>query len=120
MTIGHRSADEQAVGAALDEAGGRVPRPRCRRPGRGLRRGRRLDLGDDVAVATTYLEREGQRTAEGGELPVRRNHSLKVLPRDGDRWLIVSELYMDAREEEPLVGDEPSARDRRPTRKERA
>lgn len=59
-------------------------------------------LGDDVAVAKTYIEREGQRTVEGGELPVRRNHSLKVLERGSGGWQIVSEIYMDARDERTL------------------
>jgi uncharacterized protein (TIGR02246 family) len=56
-----------------------------------------------VAIAHTYAEREGQQTVEGGELPVRRNHSLKVLEKRGGHWLIVSEIYMDARDEETLV-----------------
>lgn len=59
-------------------------------------------VADDVAVVKTYLEREGQQTSEGGELPTRRNHSLKVLEKSGDRWLIVSEMYMDARDESTL------------------
>lgn len=56
-----------------------------------------------VALAKTYVEREGQKTVEGRELPVRRNHSLKVLENRDGRWLIVSEMYMDAREEQTLV-----------------
>lgn len=56
-----------------------------------------------VAIAKTYVEREGQQTVEGGELPVRRNHSLKVLEKRAGRWLIVSEMYMDARDERTLV-----------------
>lgn len=61
-------------------------------------------LGDGaVAVARTYVEREGQRTIEGGELPTRHNHSLKVLEKRGGNWLIVSEMYMDARDEQTLV-----------------
>jgi ketosteroid isomerase-like protein len=55
---------------------------------------------DDVVVARTYVEIAGQQTADGKELPNRRNHSLKVLARQPDgRWLIVSEIYMDARDE---------------------
>jgi uncharacterized protein (TIGR02246 family) len=56
-------------------------------------------VADDVAVAKTYIEREGQQTVDGSELPVRRNHSLKVLVNRDRRWQIVSELYMDARDE---------------------
>lgn len=61
-------------------------------------------VADDVAVVKTYIEREGQQTAAGGQLGLRRNHSLKVLQRQaGDRWVIVSEIYMDAREETTLA-----------------
>ena len=59
-------------------------------------------LGDDVAVAKTYLERAGQQTSTGGSLPVRRNHSLKVLRKDDGTWRIVSDLYMDARDDSTL------------------
>lgn len=53
-----------------------------------------------VAVARTYCEIVGQRTVDGGTLPKRRNHSLKVLVKgDDDRWRIASEMYMDARDE---------------------
>jgi len=62
-------------------------------------------LGHAVAVAKTYAEREGQETVEGGTLPVRRNHSLKVLEKRDGHWRIVSEMYMDARDEETLVRD---------------
>jgi uncharacterized protein (TIGR02246 family) len=60
-------------------------------------------LGDDVAVVKTYIEREGQETVAGAQLPIRRNHSLKVLERRHGRWLIVSEMYMDARDDQTLV-----------------
>jgi uncharacterized protein (TIGR02246 family) len=64
-------------------------------------------LGDGVAVAKTYLEREGQQTMDGGTLPVRRNHLLKVLEKQEGTWRIVSEMYMDARDESTL---EPAPR----------
>ena len=58
----------------------------------------------DVVVAKTFVEIAGQRTVDGSELPIRRNHSLKVLARQPDRrWLIVSEMYMDARDETTYV-----------------
>jgi uncharacterized protein (TIGR02246 family) len=58
----------------------------------------------DVVVARTYLEIEGQETLEG-RIPVRRNFSMKVLAREGDgAWRIVSDLYMDAREETTYRG----------------
>jgi uncharacterized protein (TIGR02246 family) len=57
-------------------------------------------VSNDVVVAKIYVEIAGQQTADGKELPTRRNHSLKVLARQPDRrWLIVSEIYMDARDE---------------------
>lgn len=57
-------------------------------------------VADGVAVAKTYMEIEGQEKADGGALGVRRNHSLKVLQRQASgAWLIVSDIYMDAREE---------------------
>jgi uncharacterized protein (TIGR02246 family) len=65
-------------------------------------------VGDDVAVVKTYIEREGQQKVGGGELPVRRNHSLKVLVKRDGRWLILSEMYMDARDEQTLVQREPT------------
>ena len=59
---------------------------------------------DDVVAVKVYTEIAGQQTVDGQELPVRRNHSLKVLARQGDgRWLIVSEMYMDARDETTYV-----------------
>lgn len=60
---------------------------------------------DEVVVAKTYVEIAGQQTTDGSKLPKRRNHSLKVLARQGDgRWLIVSEIYMDARDETTYSG----------------
>lgn len=59
---------------------------------------------DDVALAKTYVEIQGQQTVAGGVLPMRRNHSLKVLSRQSDgRWLIVSEIFMDARDDSTYV-----------------
>lgn len=59
----------------------------------------------DVAVVKVYMEIQGQQTTEGAVMPPRRNHSLKVLRRQRDgRWLIVSEIYMDARDERTYVG----------------
>jgi uncharacterized protein (TIGR02246 family) len=58
---------------------------------------------DDVAVVKTYIEREGQQTSDGEQLPVRRNHSLKVFRREVGGWRIVSDIYMDARDDETFV-----------------
>jgi uncharacterized protein (TIGR02246 family) len=52
----------------------------------------------DVIVVKTYIEIEGQRALDGTALPTRRNHSLKVMQRQPEgEWLIVSDIYMDAR-----------------------
>ena len=59
-------------------------------------------VGMDVAIAKTYLERSGQQGSSGEELPVRHNHSLKVLTKDDGHWRIVSDLYMDARDDSTL------------------
>jgi hypothetical protein len=50
-------------------------------------------VADDVAVAKTYIEREGQQTVDGSELPVRHNHSLKVLVNRDRRWQIDAQRY---------------------------
>ncbi|MDV2968684.1 SgcJ/EcaC family oxidoreductase [Nitratireductor aquimarinus] len=61
-------------------------------------------IGDDVVVAKTHVKVDGQQTVDGEALPTRHNHSLKVLHRQpDDRWLIVSEIYMDARTEVTYV-----------------
>lgn len=58
------------------------------------------EAGKDAVVVRIYTEIEGQRTIDGGTLPIRRNHSLKVLVRQSDgRWQIVADMYMDARDE---------------------
>ncbi len=57
-------------------------------------------VGADTAAAKVYTEIAGQRTTDGGTLPVRRNHSLKLIGRQRDgSWKIISEIYMDARDE---------------------
>jgi uncharacterized protein (TIGR02246 family) len=59
----------------------------------------------DVVVVKTYIEIEGQQALDGTTLPTRRNHSLKVIQRQPERqWLIVSDIYMDARTEETYRG----------------
>ena len=58
------------------------------------------EAGKDAVAVGIYTEIEGQRTVDGGTLPTRRNHSLKVLVRQSDgRWQIVADMYMDARDE---------------------
>jgi ketosteroid isomerase-like protein len=61
-------------------------------------------VSQDVVVVKIYTEIAGQQTIDGQELPVRRNHSLKVLAHQDDgRWLVVSEIYMDARDDTTYV-----------------
>jgi len=48
----------------------------------------------------------GQGRVGGGEIALRDNFALHVLERRADgRWSIVSELYMDAREDATYVTD---------------
>lgn len=55
---------------------------------------------DTVAVARSYSERRAQPTVHGYKVPIRRNHSLKVLAKQPDgTWLIISDIYMDADDE---------------------
>ncbi|WP_274426860.1 YybH family protein [Chelativorans sp. YIM 93263] len=57
-------------------------------------------VGEDTVAVKTYTQVKGQGTVEGGTLPVRHNHSLKLLARQPDEsWKVVSEIYMDARQE---------------------
>lgn len=53
-------------------------------------------LRPEVAVAWTYQEIEGQRMiGSGAEVGTRRNHSMLVLTREGDQWLIAAQMFMD-------------------------
>ena len=55
---------------------------------------------EDVVVIRVDTEVVGQRSVDGSTLPVRRNHSLKVLVKGDDaRWRIDAEMFMDARED---------------------
>lgn len=57
-------------------------------------------VGRDTVAAKIHTKIEGQRTVDGGTLPMRQNHSLKLIARQPDgSWKIVSEIYMDARQE---------------------
>jgi hypothetical protein len=56
-------------------------------------------LDDDAVIATTSLERRHHTAIDGRRVSRRRTHSLKVLTRSAeDRWLIVSDIYADARD----------------------
>jgi uncharacterized protein (TIGR02246 family) len=58
-------------------------------------------LTPEVITVSTHLKIEGQGLVGGSEIPVRDNFSLRVVQRQPDgRWVIVSEMYMDARTDE--------------------
>lgn len=55
-------------------------------------------ITDDVVIISTHLQVEGQGLVTGGTIPLRDNHSVHVLHKQANNeWLIVSELFMDAR-----------------------
>ena len=55
-------------------------------------------LSATVAVVSSHVRIEGQGLVGGGEIALRNNRSLRVLQNQDDtRWLIASEMYMDAR-----------------------
>ena len=62
-------------------------------------------LTPDVVLVSAHLQVEGQKLMGGGEIEVRDNHSLRVLQRQEDgSWLIVSEMYNDANQEQTYEG----------------
>jgi uncharacterized protein (TIGR02246 family) len=62
-------------------------------------------LTDDVVTVSSHLKIAGQGLVDGGTIPVRDNHSLRILQKQADgRWLIVSEMYMDANIEQSYAG----------------
>jgi uncharacterized protein (TIGR02246 family) len=62
-------------------------------------------ITDDVVTVSSHLRIAGQGLVGGGTIPVRDNHSLRILQKQGDgRWLIVSEMYMDANTEQSYAG----------------
>jgi uncharacterized protein (TIGR02246 family) len=57
-------------------------------------------LTPEVVLVSAHLQVLGQGLAEGGEIEVRDNHSLRVLQRQPDgSWPIVSEMFNDANRE---------------------
>lgn len=62
-------------------------------------------LTGDVVTVSTHLRIAGQGLVGGGAIPMRDNHSLRVLQKQADGgWLIVSEMYMDANTEQSYAG----------------
>jgi uncharacterized protein (TIGR02246 family) len=63
-------------------------------------------LTDDVVIVSTHIKIRGQGLVGGGQIAVRDNYAQHVLQRQPDgRWLVVSELFMDARTDESYVPD---------------
>lgn len=63
-------------------------------------------LTPDVLLVNAHLQVEGQKLVDGGVIEVRDNHSLRVLQRQPDgTWLIVSEMYNDANQEQTYDRD---------------
>jgi uncharacterized protein (TIGR02246 family) len=61
-------------------------------------------VGDGAVVIRVHMQIRGQGRVGGGEIALRDNYSLHVLERTADgRWPVVSELYMDAREDATYV-----------------
>ena len=58
-------------------------------------------LSEDIVTVTGHLRIRGQRLVDGGVIAERDNHSIRIVQRQPDgRWLIVSEMYMDANQEQ--------------------
>jgi uncharacterized protein (TIGR02246 family) len=57
-------------------------------------------LDAETVAVSGRLRIRGQRLLDGGVMEERDNHSIRIVQRQGDgRWLIVSEMYMDANRE---------------------
>ncbi|MCU1395048.1 MAG: hypothetical protein JWM34_3476 [Ilumatobacteraceae bacterium] len=55
-------------------------------------------LSDDVVAVSSQLQISGQLLVDGTAIPMRDNHSLRVVVRQPNgEWRIESEMYMDAR-----------------------
>ncbi|MET0542352.1 MAG: SgcJ/EcaC family oxidoreductase [Variovorax sp.] len=62
-------------------------------------------LNAETVTVSGHLRIRGQRLLDGGVIEERDNHSIRVLQRQADgRWLIVSEMYMDANREPSYAG----------------
>lgn len=63
-------------------------------------------ISDDVITVSTHLRVRGQLLVDGSAIEVRDNHSLRILQRHDDgRWLIESEMYNDANQDDTYVAD---------------
>jgi uncharacterized protein (TIGR02246 family) len=65
-------------------------------------------LADSVVAVSTRLRITGQGLVGGSTIAMRDNHSLHILQRQPDgRWLVVSEIYMDARQDQTYAPGSP-------------
>ena len=61
-----------------------------------------------MVAVSTRLRVTGQGLVGGGTIAMRDNHSLHILQGQPDgRWLVVSEIYMDARQDRTYAGGPP-------------
>jgi uncharacterized protein (TIGR02246 family) len=62
-------------------------------------------LSDTAVAVSTHLRITGQGLVGGGTIDLRDNHALHILQRQPDgRWLVVSDMYMDARQDQTYAG----------------
>ena len=57
-------------------------------------------INPDIALVTSRVERVGQQTRAGEEMPTRKTSHLRVFVKSGGRWQIVSHLISAARSKE--------------------
>src|SRR5262245_62670667 len=63
-------------------------------------------LGNEAVAVSTHLQVKGQGLVGGGTIPLRDNYSLHILQKQADgTWLIVSEMYMDARQDQTYAAN---------------
>jgi uncharacterized protein (TIGR02246 family) len=61
-------------------------------------------LTDDTAAVSSHLQIAGQGLVDGGAIALRDNRSLRILQKhSAGRWLVVSEMYMDVRQDKSYV-----------------
>ena len=59
---------------------------------------------DEVVVVSTHLHVAGQGLVGGGAIALRDNRSVHVLQKQpSGRWLIISEMFMDARQDQSYI-----------------
>ena len=62
-------------------------------------------LSEDIVTVSGHLRVQGQRLLDGNVIAERDNHSIRILQRQpGGAWPIVSEMYMDANQEQSYAG----------------